>query len=779
MANRRPYVEILYKPNLRRRFKTPSPEPDFNSLDSSENERLMSPRKKQRVESTSNQTDPESEDIFPMSSCVQDEGISDLLPESEVETSVNILTHASTILYKLAKNEIPETEDITVPGETNTDADDLDPQVPVRTLSDFSIYDRHTKALVPITKLLEMETSGREFGASGLVGPWIETDDEDSQRDGSPFGDDASVSSEPEDEYRSPLRLNLNYIVDINVHHITETKDIDSKIYLETEQAWYILLSPSPAYAPFFSTFWTQSRICNLCLLHAVQSPRTTLLQFIAKLPSLDFEDDAVRTTFDILGRELSEDDFCDDTKAYVAHTLNVVCSQNQLDISRVPLVRELIGTRTYVFAPSIQLPAVPKAPHPQEHREIRRRQSGPSQTSNKSKSDKPKTFLTPIVNRIAEKLFEGSLEVAAAVRDESLEQKEACIRHHEHPFDPESVVWGRELERGVYSSVIIDGVVYSIGDYVMTQPPQEWLQSQTQASRTVNFYGNHYWFCQIRYFFDGIIVGMELFSGAGGLGLGMDLSAFVETKYAVEYSASAAKTYHDLKKFDWENPHVYLPSLPQDEIVKQMRLNNLSIPAFDAVASVNTLDFYALPGFPEGINYGQEPQNSFQQWIRLAMGQEDQVTGHYTPRFSSQIVEGTVTVPLVPSANHHDLPAVLLPQFAQKPTFKHVLYGRIDAHGFFKCQVTTLSPVLRNQYPLHPTQKRIITVREAARCQGFPDEYTFESTSNKTTTIVSDQLKQIGNAVAVPFALALGKELGKALVSDWEQTRRERSVSL
>jgi hypothetical protein len=36
----------------------------------------------------------------------------------------------------------------------------------------------------------------------------------------------------------------------------------------------------------------------------------------------------------------------------------------------------------------------------------------------------------------------------------------------------------------------------------------------------------------------------MHLETGAGGLGIGMDLSGFVETKYAVEFSPSAAKTY-------------------------------------------------------------------------------------------------------------------------------------------------------------------------------------------------------------------------------------------
>ena len=34
------------------------------------------------------------------------------------------------------------------------------------------------------------------------------------------------------------------------------------------------------------------------------------------------------------------------------------------------------------------------------------------------------------------------------------------------------------------------------------------------------------------------------IFLGAGGLGIGMELSQFVDIKYAVEYSPSAAKTY-------------------------------------------------------------------------------------------------------------------------------------------------------------------------------------------------------------------------------------------
>ncbi|OVA18480.1 Chromo domain/shadow [Macleaya cordata] len=56
----------------------------------------------------------------------------------------------------------------------------------------------------------------------------------------------------------------------------------------------------------------------------------------------------------------------------------------------------------------------------------------------------------------------------------------------------------------------------------------------------------------------------------------------------------------------------------------------------------------------------------------------------------------------------------------------------------------------------LHPEQDRIITVRECARLQGFPDYYRFHGTVKK-------KYRQIGNAVAVSVSRALGYALGMA----------------
>jgi DNA (cytosine-5)-methyltransferase 1 len=46
--------------------------------------------------------------------------------------------------------------------------------------------------------------------------------------------------------------------------------------------------------------------------------------------------------------------------------------------------------------------------------------------------------------------------------------------------------------------------------------------------------------------------------------------------------------------------------------------------------------------------------------------------------------------------------------------------------------------------------------VREFARAQGFGDHYTFRGS-------VDDRLRQIGNALPVPLAVALGRQLKAA----------------
>lgn len=84
-------------------------------------------------------------------------------------------------------------------------------------------------------------------------------------------------------------------------------------------------------------------------------------------------------------------------------------------------------------------------------------------------------------------------------------------------------------------------------------------------------------------------------------------------------------------------------------------------------------------------------------------------------------------------------------------------VYGRLEWEG--QCPTITggFDAFSRGRYG-HPLQDRAITPREAARLQGFPDNYVFCGTR-------ADWRAQIGNAVPPPLGEAIGKEIMKALL--------------
>ena len=64
-----------------------------------------------------------------------------------------------------------------------------------------------------------------------------------------------------------------------------------------------------------------------------------------------------------------------------------------------------------------------------------------------------------------------------------------------------------------------------------------------------------------------------------------------------------------------------------------------------------------------------------------------------------------------------------------------------------------TCAPAQKQTERCHPTETRPLTVREYARIQTFPDDWKFAGT-------LSSQYKQIGNAVPVNLAYAIGRSL-------------------
>ncbi len=72
-------------------------------------------------------------------------------------------------------------------------------------------------------------------------------------------------------------------------------------------------------------------------------------------------------------------------------------------------------------------------------------------------------------------------------------------------------------------------------------------------------------------------------------------------------------------------------------------------------------------------------------------------------------------------------------------------------------CLTLTTSPAQKQTERCHPDETRPFQTREYARIQTFPDDWEFEGSPNQV-------YKQIGNAVPVNLAFAIGKELVKSL---------------
>lgn len=66
-----------------------------------------------------------------------------------------------------------------------------------------------------------------------------------------------------------------------------------------------------------------------------------------------------------------------------------------------------------------------------------------------------------------------------------------------------------------------------------------------------------------------------------------------------------------------------------------------------------------------------------------------------------------------------------------------------------------TTRPVSKATMLVHPTETRVLTVREYARLQGFPDDWVFQG-------FPSHRYMQIGNAVPAAISEAIGAELGR-----------------
>ncbi|KAM5548199.1 DNA (cytosine-5)-methyltransferase CMT3-like [Rosa sericea] len=187
---------------------------------------------------------------------------------------------------------------------------------------------------------------------------------------------------------------------------------------------------------------------------------------------------------------------------------------------------------------------------------------------------------------------------------------------------------------------------------------------------------------------------------------------------------------------------------------------------------------------------YGKQPQTEFQKFIRLSkdgflgiskkLHSNEMLYDHRPLKLNADDHERVCRVPKEKGANFRNLPGVLVgadnkvmwdpevervllksgkplvPDYAMSFVKGHSSkpFGRLWWDEIVSTVVTRAEP--HNQAILHPQQDRVLTVRENARLQGFPDYYQLSGP-------IKERYMQIGNAVAVPVSRALGYTLGLA----------------
>ena len=66
--------------------------------------------------------------------------------------------------------------------------------------------------------------------------------------------------------------------------------------------------------------------------------------------------------------------------------------------------------------------------------------------------------------------------------------------------------------------------------------------------------------------------------------------------------------------------------------------------------------------------------------------------------------------------------------------------FGRAPSDGYFKTTITDPEPRSKQGQVLHPEHKRILSVKELASSQGFPDSYKFTGTREEVVEVTSDR---------------------------------------
>ena len=169
-------------------------------------------------------------------------------------------------------------------------------------------------------------------------------------------------------------------------------------------------------------------------------------------------------------------------------------------------------------------------------------------------------------------------------------------------------------------------------------------------------------------------------------------------------------------------------------------------VTVWDAIGDLPALENGEDPGTP--IPYSFAPATDYQVALR---GNSLEVTNHAAPRLAPINLERMKHIP--EGGSWRDIPFELLPPGMKRARrCDHTKrYGRLRKDGL-SSTILTKCDLHWGAY-IHPEQDRVLTVREAARLQSFPDWFVFAGPR-------TEQYVQVGNAVPPLLGLKVAETI-------------------
>ena len=158
---------------------------------------------------------------------------------------------------------------------------------------------------------------------------------------------------------------------------------------------------------------------------------------------------------------------------------------------------------------------------------------------------------------------------------------------------------------------------------------------------------------------------------------------------------------------------------------------------------------------YNDKVGYRSEAKSDYQKLLRNG---DKEVHNHFCADIAEVNLQRLKHIPQ--GGSWRDIPFDMLPAGLKraKKSDHTKRYGRLHPDGMCSTILTKCDPHWGSYF--HPSEDRVLSVREAARIQSFPDSFKFFGT-------LTEQYQQVGNAVPPLLAKTIGTQIKGFLINN------------